>query len=742
AFARVDGAHLVLVSRTPLTSAALRRIAPPDRAKIGIDDLRFRQDETAALFEGLASRDEGNAVHAFTAGWPVATMWLLHLAGEGRLAEGLALTRPADVARLLDFVGSQILDELSPEARAVMAGVARLRDASWIDVDEMIPSAKRRAVSAELAGNPLWSGDEDTASVHPIARLALAEHHAGIEALRTAADAAKRRGDHLRAAELLVAAGSYDDAAAVLDGKISIFLLHRPSAAVAEVVAALPKETLVRFPALWNATALYRAFAMSGTELLAEGFLAWEGLTDATPPDVALGVATTHANSLVMLGRADEALAVLGAAEKRYALTAPPSSMMVAMWRAFIASYSGRSAGLEELRNVAAPLLDAVPLIASVGELELSRRTLLRAGAIDRALTVSTEALRALVQLDSGIFVAIHAQNVAFWEWVFGRDEGFERALAILRDATTPATRAGTRMLQECAQGDPLAAEPGAEMLYLRAQALLVGAARVAPGPRRGALLAASVYAGGAAGEPMVEALARLAELLSRGDRDPQKLRAVTDRVEDRRFGEALSDALAWPPRGPYAPFAQRFSHRPIVMLGFGNAHGADGGAIGLSRGEIVLLVALATFPRPVDGPTLAEMLWPDARPKAARANLRVHVSRVRTRLRPSTVIESQARGYRLGCDVRFVVNEAEEMVRGWASGALPRNEERERAAVLVDGLAAMPAWILDAPWFEATQHRAGYLRRALCERLLADALARADDRDIARFGALVRSET
>ncbi|MDB5072710.1 MAG: hypothetical protein JWM87_3821 [Candidatus Eremiobacteraeota bacterium] len=108
-----------------------------------------------------------------------------------------------------------------------------------------------------------------------------------------------------------------------------------------------------------------------------------------------------------------------------------------------------------------------------------------------------------------------------------------------------------------------------------------------------------------------------------------------------------------------------------------------------LAPREHAFIALLAVSPRPRSAANLAEALWPERDPEAARKCAKVYANRVRMRLGRRDAVMCGPRGYQLGIAVRADTHRIEAMIaRAKTRGVL--GPDRPRANDALERLAAV----------------------------------------------------
>ena len=163
-----------------------------------------------------------------------------------------------------------------------------------------------------------------------------------------------------------------------------------------------------------------------------------------------------------------------------------------------------------------------------------------------------------------------------------------------------------------------------------------------------------------------------------------------------------------------------------------------NGSVTPLSRGERMLLVALALLRKPATRGELIDRLYPHLDEITAGTQLKVYVHRVRRRLADAEVIVQSDGAYRLGpkahVDFWNVENEVASALR--SKGALSSKESRRMNEIRARLLRRDLSWTADREWCDALRRRLEAMLVDVTTRLGESALALGDYRSALRFAA------
>ncbi len=259
-FAKRPRGALVVCSRNDLPLRWSDALFPHENIAVREQHLRFSREEFAALFDGtMVSSAEIAHTYAWAGGWPFAAAQVARYMREGGDMRGLTPegTSPQDLAeKLLE----QLLCSLPEDLRTGVIRCAAITQ----------PRAEDFSGSGDALGAPAFADRlvsafpfitrrvDGTYEMHPIARATIVRlHGAAFDAIigRVVADA-RRRGDHLRCAELHLQWGDEDKAARALI-RVGMGTMDLPAPRYLAVLERLGRGVLVRFPQLWALSSIY-----------------------------------------------------------------------------------------------------------------------------------------------------------------------------------------------------------------------------------------------------------------------------------------------------------------------------------------------------------------------------------------------------------------------------------------------------------------------------------------------------
>ncbi|MGA7355058.1 MAG: hypothetical protein WBW76_06455 [Candidatus Cybelea sp.] len=736
------GLHVLVCAREALALPGLSRVPPNERYVVGIDDLRFSDAESEALFPlGVDRRSIARALDE-AQGWPIAVLTYVRAAREGRLQTSWVGANKTYGARHLDeYILNEALSGLSAKAKIVLAAVAQLRDCSEQDVDTLSQGAND--ITTELQASPFVSWSSGQVEVHALASKGLAAKRQ--EATCLLRDAAARTAQPLRAAQLYMAAGDAEDAASLLDTVLAPYFLGESKREVVDLVSSLGEDVLTRHAPTWCATITLRAYAMSQHELLSESRSAWTALDAQAPMILRIGVGLTLINSLLFLNHTDEAATIFDDLQRRIDASGVTGIEITLMgYRAFAQMRSGRCVDVDAVMRAIEPLLRDVPEShASALTSFVSAEAFMRGDrdASRRALSRALEIARGVA---SPLYLVIGLCNAAFHAWLAGETALFESCMEELIQASGPHVIGGTHHFIGCAtSARPAATVAGFEIHYLRAYGYIVAAGREssAGGKRTAARLA--LDAAEEDGQPWLRAFCQAILACIDGAPEPEVQRALElgaiVEYQPLRDGIVMLARGVVPDRWPGLKSLIGDSLDPVLRLSFAtNEAIVDGEAIALSRREMELALALALHDGPRDRQTLAAMMWPDAPEADGASAATVYIARLRRRLKNPELIESTRSGYRLKCRVDLDLDRLERIATSGDEN--PADAEVER--VVRSKHSRLAQWMLLSEWLAPYARRYATALEVVRRRRAEVAASAGDELSAALYRRLIAAES
>jgi DNA-binding SARP family transcriptional activator len=747
---RPEGRSIVLCSREPLRMH-LSRFAPPHRIlTLRAAELAFGHAEIRAFFTGTgASATLVERVAELSGGWPIAVLLLARFAHEGRL-EAL-LDKLDDVAYedLHEYLADQVLAEAEPatiDGLLVAAAIPRTLER---DLRLALGSGTALATFVRFAASsPFLTQRDGVYTVHPLLAAALSERHPArvAQLLARSTAAYETAGEWQRVAEIRLAAGDQDAAAAALE-RIDAGDDATPPTPVARLLASLDGDVVRRHPRLWSTTALLRTFTVDSRSLLDEADDVGTRVPAGPGGELRAYVSVFRALVLTYAGEFAAALELVAGLTEAIAAPQLPQTRLQG-WLLYLRALAGAPLGntraAERDLEAARQFIELTPLAAG-GALLVQGAEIARVrgdrGAerehIARALDVArTAGLRN--------FVAFFEAEAAFGAWLAGDDAACARHAAALDAAVERDGVRGFACFAAAARGrfaEPLRHDhpEWVARAYLLAAANAVDTGDAAAA-RRCALRARELAASRQGPFLGVLAALALAEIdASRRGELHAHAAALARGIDAEELHDAV-DTVAHGGDGAFlVPFLRRYRREPGgTTAGSGVSIEVvtgrvvrDGEAVTLAEREHALLTAIAIRPEAVSRDRLTDLLWPALGEDAARNAFHVCLHRLKARLGGVEVVVRSRDGYRLGAGARVDLWEIERALGALRSDGSLGDERAARLRELYHRVrAARPARMEGWEWFDQTERRLRELRCEIAQALAEHALEVGDTQD------------
>jgi len=707
---RANRELIVLCSRRSLASIIPRETAPSDVIMLTERDFRLSLSETAAFFGDQLDTATVARVDCIAHGWPLALEVLRRGHRRGHLERLLEDRHDVEYHALDSYIETEIIGMLSEAEIDSLCALSVLGETS--------PQELRDSFPLWLAGSvervrllPFIRSERDRIALSPIlsASLERTYRERRIRIARGIADALlQRRADWIRATSIVLDVGDADTASEIFQNARAPIAGSSPDAAA--LVARFEHDTLVKHPALWLSTAMYRLLDITVDEWLHEATVVWGEHARGAPGKTRIGIAAAIVLAQMMRGDwgAVEAVRSLIAAEFGNANEDPPPPLVMvqALIDAAVRAARMQRVDLTALMRDIAPLLAADSAYALVLCVIIARVHIARSDRDAQRQALDEAVLRARL---GGIapVLAICLQEAATMAWIAGEDLLFEMYTEELEHLVeaAPALKRGAMHFLNCARGRGISARAGTERPAARALAWLVAAGITnIPGERRTLLDRALRTADGCrAPHPMI--LARLAIAAA--------LPAAAQRWTEAEEIAASINPTFWQgilaqhsDSGRGKSLASRFAteeprdSKVMVRILEGTVE-SDGKKVAISPKEFQLFALLAMSAAAIDAETLSDALWPGRPLDRGAASLRVYVSRARRKIGNRACIEIDRGRYRAPSFVTTDLDEINTSIR--RVPARPTHAEITGALRSWFALiAGPPAFLLDLPAFSS----------------------------------------
>ena len=730
---RIDArTHLAVLGRHRPSYDFSWFAAPHEVLTLTRNDLLFTVEECVELFAD-SDLDAATAriVHAATSGWPVATLVLLRLAREGRLAESLRDLSGIAFADVHQYIKTHLLDRLDRDTCDAMVAVAALGEASAEEVNELAGPGAAEALEREIdeySGHVRYRDGRFTLSTFVNASV-LAKYERGVRNVRrSAAELFYKSGAYPRAARIAAAGEVWDVAARSLDQ------LARDRSSVdtrtRAVLPLVPVEWLLTSPMLFT-------WYLGSETLRADPLAMLQRFTDAEKRrdyrldslaryalDVAMFVALRIANVT------DEALEL----ERRLIATPVPAGggLLAAFFQGERAGFAASLGRTADARALLASI-DAPGMPMAIQEFWVLFTAYMHEGNAEALLELCDVALARVRALDDPLALhrAIGYRAIATF---FARDRNeFKRACRDMQ-AADPQRRALARY-------NPEVPERGRYPFNIDVLCSLDAAFEETDAAVASALFEQITAMVDTARKPFWSALVRVAHaLVPRSDR-AGLLAAALAHAERIQAPQLVADvqaiAAGKKATGPLTRL-QRLIEESTLLQGTRVLRVSIVDGV-VTRGhtalpvrarefEILALLALSGAALPVED--ICDAVWPQGDAEATLASLRMSVHRLRKQLGDSDAIERVPQGYRAGEAVACDIVEAERTIAACRRFVALGDYERTRLRGLFETFTAPALSVCSRfAWYDRIETRIAGIRHSLGVVLGRDALDAAGER-------------
>ena len=668
---------LAVTTRSALPSALQQIVAGELAVVLGPAELRL--DEAAvrqlARAAGL-DPDVAGSVYALATGWPLVTRLLIELLRRSPQRELLAAAAALPDEALLRFAAHRTVAQLDQPVRDALVVAAVRSGVRHEDIVRVLGDGCDDLVFLQLSQLPCVVGVESHVVVHPeVTELVRARYRPLYKTLyERTLYVLTGDGAYIEAARVALDNGDVVQAAAMIDAAPPYTTAPIPLAEYERIIDRIDRGLITRYPNLWVATIPSRAFAVDHATFTREAETVYYCLSGATPPDQRAAVLMLLANAYIAVGRVAEADGLVDEALNGFAREPSRARAALLAFSASVRGIEGRFALSRALAGEAAGISRD-----SFGENQalhyVDAHEAAYAGKIDRAVVILDELLRRRAEEDLPLYVAHAATSGAFFAWVNGDDAAFERYLGLCEESLTPGLDAGFAPTNDAARGRPATGDASTWPAW----SALTELYRLGHAADRIATLAAARAAAGYADlrcDPYLQILAHTALFVldeSVREHEAAVLTALVETFEVSEMRAAVSALVRGEPPGILTPFvqrrvlhagaAERERPQPVVELLLGRVI-RDGVALRLTEKEFELLAFLASMPGLVSRDRIGEALWDHLDPQEWPNNLKVTLSRVRSKLGLRDAVLATANGYRLSPLVEVDVRRVEAVLR------------------------------------------------------------------------------
>jgi len=687
---------LAISTRAPLPPALAQIVERELSATVGVAELalsRERVDELA-LRAGL-SADAAAAIYEIAAGWPLVSRLIVGLMRRDSCEEIVEAAAALPPASMLAFAAHRTIARLGDLEREALVVAMLLRGASHVELVRVLGDACDDLVFARLSGLPFVELEGDRAMVHPeIETLLRARFEQLVKALyERTLHVLTGDGAYVAAARVALDGGDGTRAAAIIDAAPPYTSAQVPLREYERIIDRIDPDVITRFPNVWIATIPFRAFHVDRAAFVREAETVFYCLPHGARPELRAAALMLLASAYTTVGRAAEANELVDDALHGFAAEPSPARASVLNFAASLRGIEGRFSVARALAGEAAGIArDQFGEDQTLHYIDMHEAAF--SGKCDRVVVIIDELLRRLGPDELPLHRAHVATNGALVAWVNGDDANFQRYIATLADALTPGIEGGFAPLIDAAHGRAaqIDARVGGPLLAAVAHLYRLAWADSATAALDTARAAAS--AADERGDPYIQILAHVAlYVLDEPARavEAAALEAIVAKVESPEMRDAVGALVRGEPAGILEPFVRRrvlheradVAPQLTVEL-FAGRVARDTARVRLSQKEFELLALLASSHGALSRDRIGEALWDHLDPEEWPNNLKVTLSRIRTKLATRDGIVVSEGRYRLSPMIGVDLRSAETAVRESESGALDDRRRAELRAILV----------------------------------------------------------
>lgn len=731
---------IVVSSREPLRIHLTRFAAPHEVISVRAEDLAFTVAEVAEILTlAGSSAEHAEKIATVSGGWPIAVLLLARFASEGRLEE--LLLRLDDVAyeELHEYLADEVMAAMPSTLIDALAACAAIPNATPRDLTlALVDRATVDAFVAFERTSPFVTRDKaNVFEVHVLIVAILNERYPDRSAalLQTASNAYESAGEYLRAAQISLARDDQLEAARLL-AKLEVIEDRAPDLAYANILAALDREVIMRYPRLWAVTALLQTFSADSNVLLAEAERLWSGLAPDVEPIERVYIFVFRVLLRSYVGRFSEALAIVDEFRASIAAPDPPTTQLHARLLYLRSLMTARMGNLAEARRdveLALPLVQSMYVMAGGSLLVLATdiERVLGNRAAERTLIE-----RALVNIRStsmSNFIAFYLAEATFGAWLAGDEDEYAEYAFLLGNEVAREGIAGFAFFAARARQQDVIPRTVDLLKWVIAGHLIAALDASEPDLARDHARAAHAAAL-RFHSPFMETLAHLAlaATATRAERADHFACAIKSAASID--SEPLHAAVAGAASGGDAGFLQSFMRRldraePLESHGLAiefttGTIRRNGVTLSIPEREMALLFALALRPEPIPRERLTDMLWVDLDDDAARNAFHVCSHRLKARLESDAAIVHTRSGYAVRTDIevdlwqidRSMLRVRTASVNGPARKTLLQSLYRQLCGVRSERFD-------DWEWFAPVARHLRELRAEVAQLLATDAL-------------------
>ena len=686
---------LAISTRAPLPSA-LRALVPWDRAvEIGPTELALSAETLDDVADRAGvPREPARTIHQLTHGWPLVSRLLVELLRHDSAAEVLeaAASLPAD--GLLPFAAHRTIAHLAELVREGLIVTALRRGATHPDLVRALGDAFDDLSFARLSALPFVTLDDERVLVHPdVAQLLQRRFTPLVKAMyERVLDALTGDGAYAEAARIALEGGDATRAAAIIDAAPPYTAAPVPLDEYERVIERIDRSLITRFPNLWIATIPYRTFAVDRATFVREAETVYFCLSNAATGEQRGLALMLLANAYINLGRIDDYDALVAEALEGFARTNGRARASLLNFAAAVLGIQGRFMQARALANEATAIsrddFGENQTLHYIDAHEAGYR-----GRYDRATVIFDELLRRRGREALPLYLAHGATNAAFFAWMSGDDAAFERYLGAIEEALTPGLERGFMPMIDAARGRALEIDDRYPWPVVAVMANLYRLGRATAAGEALEAARASARIADASRDPYMRILAHVAlyvlDPAARAGEDVL-LRSILPAFESPELQAAVAGIAGGGPAGILETFVRRRVRREreraaprLVVELLAARLTRDGEPVRLSEKEFEFCAFLAASQSSSSRDRIGEALWDHLDPEEWPNNLKVTLSRVRSKLRaPDAVLSTDGR-YRLSPVIEVDLRRAETVVRELRNHPLDDAKREELRGVL-----------------------------------------------------------
>jgi DNA-binding SARP family transcriptional activator len=745
---------LAVTTRAPLPPAVQNVVGRERAVSLAAEHLALSREAVIDLAIAAGQRPAvGDAIWELAGGWPLVSRLLVRLdIPENGLDETLEAAGVLPKETLLTFAVHRTIASLHALVREALVVAVLLSGATHAQLVRVLGDACDDIVFARLATLPFVVMVGERAVVHSeIAGVLRSRFSSIVKVLyERTLNVLTGEGAYVEAARVALQGGDVERAAAMIDAAPPYTAAPVPLSEYERIIDRLDRSLITRYPNVWIATIPYRSFAVDRRTFVREAETVYYCLPAAAGGDQRAAALMLLASAYFNAGRLVDADRLIEEGLRGFA--SAPSRVRASLLNmsAWLHGMEGRFTHARAIAEEAAGMWRS-----SFGENQtlhyIDMHEAAYRGQNERVVVIIDELLRRLENDVLPLHRANTATNGAVVTWANGDDESFQRYVAVLEDAMTPGLERGFAPIIDAARGRPIELDDGYPWPVLAAVAQLFRLENVANGPTDA--LDAARAAARAADErrdPYTGILAHVAlYVLDGGSRAEHAavLQALAAAVESEELHAAIAALLRGEPAGMLERFIrlrvlrERQSNVPRLTLKLlAGCMLRDGVPVRLSDKEFELLALLGSSHAALSRDRIGEAIWDHLDPEEWPNNLKVTVSRLRSKvgLRDAVVLVDGR--YRLSPVVDVDLRRAESVVRESASGGLDDGRRDELRAVLTAYASGTVGRYDRYPWVQPLLAR---VTEVVCDAgaiLAADALARKEYDDALRYAGEIEA--